>query len=151
MPVVGVLSGLQINGGFDMRTQQATPPWMVLENIRQQCMQNEPIAALRSMVMDLDYENWIRQNCSSDEIAAKRMGNVWFLLDALKTTMDRDETGETTFEDAIAKLVLRDMLERQEEEEDADRVQLMTMHASKGLQFDVVVLPDLSDSMTGRR
>lgn len=36
MPVVGVLSGLQINGGFDMRTQQATPPWMVLENIRQQ-------------------------------------------------------------------------------------------------------------------
>jgi len=36
MPVVGVLSGLQINGGFDMRTQQVTPPWMVLENIRQQ-------------------------------------------------------------------------------------------------------------------
>ena len=36
MPVVGVLSGLQINGGFDMRSQQVTPPWMVLENIRQQ-------------------------------------------------------------------------------------------------------------------
>ena len=35
LPVVGVLSGLQINGGFDMRSQQATPPWMVLENIRQ--------------------------------------------------------------------------------------------------------------------
>lgn len=35
LPVVGVLSGLQINGGFDMRTQQATPPWMVLEDIRQ--------------------------------------------------------------------------------------------------------------------
>lgn len=35
LPVVGVLSGLQINGGFDMRTQQAMPPWMVLENIRQ--------------------------------------------------------------------------------------------------------------------
>src|SRR5690606_1114213 len=81
-----------------------------LDGIRQQCMHGEPIAALRDMVNDLDYENWIRQNCSSDEIAAKRMGNVWFLLDALKTTMDRDETGETTFEDAIAKLVLRDML-----------------------------------------
>ncbi|WP_417777241.1 GldG family protein [Stutzerimonas xanthomarina] len=35
MPVVGVLSGLSIMGGFDMRTQQAAPPWMVLENIRQ--------------------------------------------------------------------------------------------------------------------
>lgn len=35
MPVVGVLSGLPITGGFDMRTQQATAPWMVLEEIRQ--------------------------------------------------------------------------------------------------------------------
>ncbi|HCJ28342.1 MAG TPA: ABC transporter [Pseudomonas sp.] len=35
MPVVGVLSGLPITSGFDMRTQQATPPWMVLEDIRQ--------------------------------------------------------------------------------------------------------------------
>ncbi|MCI0915990.1 Gldg family protein [Pseudomonas stutzeri] len=35
MPVVGVLSDLPITGGFDMRTQQATPPWTVLEQIRQ--------------------------------------------------------------------------------------------------------------------
>ncbi|MCJ0972745.1 Gldg family protein [Pseudomonas sp. PS1] len=35
MPVVGVMSGLPINGGFDMRTQQASSAWMVLENIRQ--------------------------------------------------------------------------------------------------------------------
>ena len=35
LPVVGVLSGLQINGGFDLPSQQMTPPWMVLEQIRQ--------------------------------------------------------------------------------------------------------------------
>lgn len=35
MPVVGMLSDLPITGGFDMRTQQATPPWTVLEQIRQ--------------------------------------------------------------------------------------------------------------------
>jgi ABC-type uncharacterized transport system involved in gliding motility auxiliary subunit len=34
-PVVGVLSGLQIGGGFDMQARQPTPPWMVLEEIRQ--------------------------------------------------------------------------------------------------------------------
>ena len=34
-PVVGVLSGLQINGGFDMASRQPTPPWMVMEEIRQ--------------------------------------------------------------------------------------------------------------------
>lgn len=35
LPVVGVLSGLQMNGGFDMMARQPTPPWMVLEEIRQ--------------------------------------------------------------------------------------------------------------------
>lgn len=34
-PVVGVLSGLQINGGFDMASRQPTAPWMVMEEIRQ--------------------------------------------------------------------------------------------------------------------
>ncbi|MFC0710963.1 GldG family protein [Azorhizophilus paspali] len=35
LPVVGVLSGLQLNGGFDMLAGQPTAPWMVLEEIRQ--------------------------------------------------------------------------------------------------------------------
>lgn len=34
-PVVGVLSGLQVNGGFDMMARQPTPAWMVMEEVRQ--------------------------------------------------------------------------------------------------------------------
>ena len=122
-----------------------------LDNVRQQCMEGNPVEALHRMIIDLDYENWIRQNCSSDEIAAKRMGNVWFLLDALKSTIERDETGETTFEDAIAKLVLRDMLERHEEEEDTDRVQLMTLHASKGLEYPHVYIMGMEEEILPHR
>jgi len=35
----------------------------------------------------------------------------------------------------ISKLLLIDMLERQEEEEDEEKVQLLTLHASKGLEY----------------
>ncbi|WP_405120295.1 GldG family protein [Pseudomonas leptonychotis] len=34
-PVVGVLAGLQVNGGFDMAARQPTPAWMLIEEIRQ--------------------------------------------------------------------------------------------------------------------
>ncbi|MBC9249683.1 ABC transporter [Pseudomonas alcaligenes] len=34
-PVVGLLSGLQINGGFDMMQRQPTAPWMFMEEVRQ--------------------------------------------------------------------------------------------------------------------
>lgn len=123
-----------------------------MDNLRQQCAQNDPIAALRSMVMDIDYETWVRQQTSSDKAADFRMGNVWFLIDALKNTLEKDEEGEMTIEEAIAKLVLRDMLERQQEEEEgADGVQMMTLHASKGLEFPYVFILGMEEEIIPHR
>lgn len=122
-----------------------------LDGVRKKCSEGDPIEALRGMVNDLDYENWLRQNCSSDDVAAKRMGNVWFLVEALKNTIEKDETGKTDIEDAIAKLVLRDMLERHEEEEDTDRVQLMTLHASKGLEYPHVFIVGMEEEIIPHR
>lgn len=34
-PLVGILSGLAMEGGFDFRTQQPTGPWVILEEVRQ--------------------------------------------------------------------------------------------------------------------
>lgn len=123
-----------------------------IDGVRQQCAQNDPIMALLSMVMDIDYENWIRQNASSDKVAEFRMGNVWFLIDALKNTLEKDEDGDMTIEEAIAKLVLRDMLERQQEEEEgADGVQMMTLHASKGLEFPYVFIMGMEEEILPHR
>ncbi|WP_434135322.1 DNA helicase Rep [Pseudomonas luteola] len=123
-----------------------------IDAVRQQCAQSDPIMALRSMVMDIDYENWIRQNASSDKVAEFRMGNVWFLIDALKNTLEKDEDGDMTIEEAIAKLVLRDMLERQQEEEEgADGVQMMTLHASKGLEFPYVFIMGMEEEILPHR
>ncbi len=123
-----------------------------MDGIRRQCAENEPIAMLRSMVMDIDYENWLRQNASSDKVAEFRMSNVWFLIEALKNTLERDEEGDMTIEQAIAKLVLRDMLERQQEEEEgAEGVQMMTLHASKGLEFPYVFIMGMEEEILPHR
>ena len=120
--------------------------------ITSRCSGNDPIGAIRSMIMDIDYENWLRQNASSDKVAEARMGNVWFLVEALKNTLDKDEEGDMTIEDAIGKLVLRDMLERQQEEEEgAEGVQMMTMHASKGLEFPSVYIIGFEEEILPHR
>ena len=123
-----------------------------LDGVRHKVALDDPIAALHEMIRDIDYENWIRQQTASDKAAEFRISNVWFLVEALKNTLEKDEEGDMTIEDAIGKLVLRDMLERQqEEEENAEGVQMMTLHASKGLEFPYVFIMGMEEEILPHR
>ena len=126
-----------------------------IDNVRRNCHQNDPISAIREMLSDIDYEGWIHQNASSSAVAEKRVENVNFLVDSIRQTIDKNEDEDAEHEQklnaAIAKLVLQDLLERQEEEDDLDRVQLMTLHASKGLEFPHVFLAGFEEELLPHR
>lgn len=128
-----------------------------IDGVRKRMDQNEAIAAIREMIREMDYEAWLYQNASAPTIAERRMANVWTLIDQLEKSMHRDdEDGEASEEtddvqSAISRLVLRDILEQQAEEDDSDRVQLLTMHASKGLEFPHVYLMGLEEELLPHR
>nr|WP_298377104.1 DNA helicase Rep [uncultured Halomonas sp.] len=128
-----------------------------IDGVRKRMDQGDAIAAIREMVRDMDYEAWLYQNASAPTIAERRMANVWILIDQLEKSMERDagdnEVSEETddVESAISRLVLRDILEQQAEEDDSDRVQLLTMHASKGLEFPHVYLMGLEEDLLPHR
>ncbi|MDE1465282.1 DNA helicase Rep [Spartinivicinus poritis] len=123
-----------------------------IDRITQKCHQEDPVATIKEMIYDMDYDNWLRQNSSSEKIASRRLENVWFLVESLAKTIETADPDEPiTIKEAIAKLVLRDMLERQEEEDDHDRVQLLTLHASKGLEFPHVFLIGMEEDLLPHR
>ncbi len=124
-----------------------------LKHIMQQCETGDPIAALGEMIRDMDYEAWLHQNASSPTVAERRYANIWVLLDSLAETLKRmqQEDEQAGIREAIARLVLRDLLEQQEEEDDSDKVQLLTLHASKGLEFPQVFLIGMEEELLPHR
>ncbi|RCV90543.1 DNA helicase Rep [Billgrantia montanilacus] len=135
-----------------------------IDGVRRRMDGGDAIAAIRGMLHEMDYAAWLYQNASAPTIAEKRMGNVWILIDQLEKSMRTDpedispdestaseETETDTVEAAISRLVLRDILEQQAEEDDTDRVQLLTMHASKGLEFPHVYLMGLEEELLPHR
>lgn len=120
-----------------------------LDRIRRRSESDHGVSAIRQMVRDMDYEQWLNQLSSSEDVAERRMGNVNFLIDALARVMTEESL---PLEDAIARLVLRDLMEQQDEEEKGpDSVQLMTLHASKGLEFPHVYIIGMEEKLLPHR
>ena len=134
-----------------------------IDGVRRRMDEGEALPAIRGMLHEMDYEAWLYQNASAPTIAERRMANVWTLIDQLEKSLrqDPEESGSALETDAnaetddveaaISRLVLRDILEQQAEEDDTDRVQLLTMHASKGLEFPHVYLMGLEEELLPHR
>lgn len=108
----------------------------------------ETAAVLRSMVREINYEDWLYDTSPSAKAAEMRMKNVTQLFSWVTQMLEGDEDEEPmTLAQVVTRLTLRDMMERNEDEEDTDQVQLMTLHASKGLEFPYVFLIGMEEGL----
>ncbi|WP_420324352.1 UvrD-helicase domain-containing protein [Legionella rubrilucens] len=106
------------------------------------------IEPLRQMVEESGYEAYLYEQSDAPAKAQKRMENVLELLEWVGRLLAKDET--PSLADVINKLILIDILE-QSEDYDRETVQLLTLHASKGLEFPYVYLVGMEEELLPHR
>ena len=126
--------------GRGLETLQRFTSWLV--KIADQTERGDTVEAVRSLVRDIHYEDWLYETSSSPKAAEMRMKNVSELYSWIVSDLEGDNYDQEvkTLKEVVQRLTLRDMMERNEEDEDSDAVQLMTLHSSKGLEFPYVYL-----------
>ena len=122
-----------------------------LDRKREFCFRENSIQAVKELITDMDYEGWLHQQSASPRVAEKRIENVWSLVASIQRMLDKDDDEPADLETVIAKLVLIDMLEQQDEEDDSDKVQLMTLHAAKGLEYPHVYMMGVEEELLPHR
>ncbi len=114
----------------------------------QQLAEREPVNAVRDLIRGIDYESWLYETSPSPKAAEMRMKNVNQLFTWMTEMLEGSEIDEPmTLTQVVTRFTLRDMMERGESDEELDQVQLMTLHASKGLEFPYVYLVGMEEGL----
>ncbi len=132
--------------GRGLARMQAFTRWLV--ETADNAERGDTAAVLRSMIREINYEDWLYDTSPSAKAAEMRMKNVTELFSWVTQMLEgSDDEEPMTLPQIVTRLTLRDMMERNEEEEFSDQVQLMTLHASKGLEFPYVFLIGMEEGL----
>jgi len=108
----------------------------------------DTMTVLNELMAYIGYHGYLFETSSSPKAAEFRWANVSELLSWIEKGLEENAEADDPFATTVSKICLREMLDRNNEEEgEQNEVQLMTLHASKGLEFPHVYLVGMEEEL----
>ena len=115
--------------------------------------QGDMFKVIEEFILQIGYEQFLKEESKSKESADRKIKNVYDLVEWLKRIAEKNSPSEdghsskAPLADIVAKIMLMDIMERNQEAEVSDQVSLMTLHAAKGLEFPHVFLIGIEENI----
>mgnify|MGYP000256483157 CR=1 FL=1 len=103
---------------------------------------------LGKFIDDIEYRQWLVDSSSSEKQAEFRFSNILELIKWITTQLeDESYNGLQSLSAILNKMLLIDMLDRDNEDKNDNQVQRITMHSSKGLEFKKVYVMGMEEGI----
>ena len=136
----------QVLSGKAFQAVEGFSRWIV--ELSDRAVRGDTLACIREMIKTMQYEEWLYESSPSPKAAEMGMANISTLFSWINDMLEGTELDPPmTLQEVVNRLILRDMMERGNEEDDGDQVQLMTLHASKGLEFPYVFMVGMEEGL----
>ncbi len=110
----------------------------LIDELRHLASNLDAMSLCRELIEKIEYRDWLEQTCASQKQAEAALENVSELVSWIGNLQkDRDDQ---SIDAVLQQLSLMSILENNEDREQQDAIQLMTLHSAKGLEFDNVYL-----------
>ena len=145
----------------------------LLFDLRHKLAQHQDLEVCRTLIDKIGYRGYLRAENASTNAFEWKLKNVQILMGWIEELLtgqknnsfgksstagaagaasDLNQPLEMRFGEAVERLGLREMMDKKaDEDEEQDAVQMMTLHAAKGLEFPVVFLLGMEEGILPHR
>lgn len=136
----------QVLSGKALNAAQNFGRWIV--ELSDRALRGDTLAAIRELIKSIGYEEWLYETSASPKAAEMAMANISTLFGWVSDMLEGNELEPPmSLQEVVNRLILRDMLEKGDDDGEADQVQLMTLHACKGLEFPYVFMIGMEEGL----
>ncbi len=131
--------------GKPLARVQSFVNWLTLQG--DNATRGDPLDVVKGVFEDINYRDWLDTSADTPKHAERMLANMDELMDWMGRLLVDEDQQDRTLAEVVNRLSLHDMLSHQDDGKPLNAVNMLTLHAAKGLEFSQVYMVGMEEDL----